>query len=118
MDSSNFNKIIMNRLITYNKKFTNKELENILIELRNIDLKIKSTSINHKLLFSYFFQIYVKVFMYNFKKTDEELIVQFQQGNIGAFNELVQRYKDKLLNYVYYYFNDLDTAEDIVQIRF
>ena len=56
--------------------------------------------------------------MYNFKKTDEELIVQFQQGNIGAFNELVQRYKDKLLNYVYYYFNDLDTAEDIVQDTF
>ena len=56
--------------------------------------------------------------MYNFKKTDEELIFQFQQGNIGAFNELVQRYKDKLLNYVYYYFNDLDTAEDIVQDTF
>ena len=55
VDSSNFNKIIMNRLITYNKKFTNKELENILIELRNIDLKIKSTSINHKLLFQLFF---------------------------------------------------------------
>ena len=56
--------------------------------------------------------------MYNFKKTDEELIIQFQQGNTGAFNELVQRYKDKLLNYVYYYFNDLDTAEDIVQDTF
>ena len=56
--------------------------------------------------------------MYNFKKSDEELIFQFQQGNIGAFNELVRRYKDKLLNYVYYYFNDLDTAEDIVQDTF
>ena len=55
VDSSNFNKIIMNRLNTYNKKFTDKELENILIELRNIDLKIKSTSINHKLLFQLFF---------------------------------------------------------------
>ena len=56
--------------------------------------------------------------MYNFKKTDEELIFQFQEGNIEAFNELVRRYKDKLLNYVYYYFNDLDTAEDIVQDTF
>ena len=55
VDSSNFNKIIMNRLNTYNKKFTDKELENILIELRNIDLKIKSTSINPKLLFQLFF---------------------------------------------------------------
>ncbi len=55
VDSSNFNKIIMNRLNIYNKKFTDKELENILIELRNIDLKIKSTSINHKLLFQLFF---------------------------------------------------------------
>ena len=56
--------------------------------------------------------------MYNFKKTDEELIFQFQEGNVEAFNELVRRYKDKLLNYVYYYFNDLDTAEDIVQDTF
>tara|TARA_Y100001978_G_scaffold59663_2_gene53808 strand:+ start:405 stop:1193 length:789 start_codon:yes stop_codon:yes gene_type:complete len=54
-DNLNFNKIIMKRLNIYNKKFTEKELENIQIELRNIDLKIKSTSIDHKLLFQIFF---------------------------------------------------------------
>ena len=42
--------------------------------------------------------------MLNYEQTDEELIKQFQGGNIRAFNELVNRYKDRLLNYVYHFF--------------
>ena len=42
--------------------------------------------------------------MLNYEHTDEELISQFQGGNIKAFNELVNRYKDRLLNYVYHFF--------------
>ena len=56
--------------------------------------------------------------MLNYEQTDEELIKQFQGGNIRAFNELVNRYKDRLLNYVYHFFNDIDRAEDIVQDTF
>ena len=56
--------------------------------------------------------------MLNYEHTDEELISQFQDGNIKAFNELVNRYKDRLLNYVYHFFNDIDLAEDIVQDTF
>ena len=56
--------------------------------------------------------------MLNYEQTDEELISQFQNGNINAFNELVNRYKDKLLNFVFYFFNDIDLSEDIVQDTF
>ena len=56
--------------------------------------------------------------MLNYDHTDEELIKQFQSGNVRAYNELVNRYKDKLLNYVYHFFNDIDRSEDIVQDTF
>lgn len=56
--------------------------------------------------------------MLNYEQTDEQLISQFQNGNVKAFNELVNRYKDRLLNYVYHFFNDIDLAEDIVQDTF
>ena len=56
--------------------------------------------------------------MLNYKHTDEELIKQFQDGNIRAYNELVNRYKDRLLNFVYHFFNDIDRSEDIVQDTF
>ena len=56
--------------------------------------------------------------MLNYEQTDEQLISQFQDGNVKAFNELVNRYKDRLLNYVYHFFNDIDLAEDIVQDTF
>ena len=46
-----FNKIILNRLGTYLNKFTNDELDNIILELRNIDIKIKTTSIKERLFF-------------------------------------------------------------------
>ena len=46
-----FNKIIMNRLGTYMNKFTIDELDNILLELRNIDIKLKTTSIKERLFF-------------------------------------------------------------------
>ena len=31
-----------------------------------------------------------------FKLTDEKLIARFQDGDINAYNELVDRYKDRL----------------------
>jgi len=51
----------------------------------------------------------------NFSYKDEELILQFQQGNENAFVELVDRYKNKLINFTFNYLGDRDLAEDIVQ---
>ena len=50
-----------------------------------------------------------------FKLTDEKLIARFQDGDVNAYNELVNRYKDKLLNFVFRYFNNREQAEDVVQ---
>ncbi|NQV16720.1 sigma-70 family RNA polymerase sigma factor [bacterium] len=51
-------------------------------------------------------------------KTDEELIAEFQAGNENAFVELVDRYKDRLINFVYRFLNDMTDAEDLVQETF
>jgi RNA polymerase sigma-70 factor (ECF subfamily) len=50
-----------------------------------------------------------------FKYSDEKLILRFQEGDINAYNELVKRYKDRLLNFVLRYFNNVKQAEDVVQ---
>ena len=47
--------------------------------------------------------------------TDEELISRFQNGDERAYVELVYRYKDKLLNFVFQFLGDLEQAEDVVQ---
>lgn len=49
------------------------------------------------------------------KLTDEELIFSFQQGSTDAYNEIVHRYKDKLVNFVYRYTGNYDDCEDIAQ---
>ena len=51
-----------------------------------------------------------------FKYSDEKLILRFQEGDINAYNELVKRYKDRLLNFVLRYFNNVEQAEDVVQL--
>lgn len=51
-------------------------------------------------------------------ETDEQLIFRFQQGDIDAFEELVRRYKDQLLNYVFRFVGNRSDAEDIVQETF
>ncbi|HQU72574.1 MAG TPA: sigma-70 family RNA polymerase sigma factor [Calditrichia bacterium] len=52
------------------------------------------------------------------KVTDEQLIAQFQRGDLQAFDVLVQRYKDQLLNYVFRFVGNRVDAEDIVQETF
>ena len=52
------------------------------------------------------------------KVTDEVLIARFQQGDVQAFDVLVRRYKDQLLNYVYRFVGSRVDAEDIVQETF
>ena len=50
--------------------------------------------------------------------TDEQLILSFQGGDINSFNEIVHRYKDKLLNYVNGYMHDIAVSENLVQDTF
>ena len=47
--------------------------------------------------------------------TDEQLIKQFQEGDRQSYNELVFRYKDKILNFLYRFVYDMDLAEDLAQ---
>jgi RNA polymerase sigma-70 factor (ECF subfamily) len=49
---------------------------------------------------------------------DEELVTVFKSGKVEAFNELVGRFKDPLVNYVYRYLGDFDEADDVVQDTF
>jgi len=50
-----------------------------------------------------------------FRFTDEELILRFQKGDEQSYVELVNRYRDRLINYIYRFVNDIESAEDIVQ---
>ena len=47
--------------------------------------------------------------------TDEELIKRFQAGDELAYINLVDRYKDKLMNFIFPYFGEIEQTEDIVQ---
>ena len=53
--------------------------------------------------------------MSKYELTDEQLIKKFQDGDVGAYNQIVYRYKDRLLNFIYRFLNDLDRSEDLVQ---
>lgn len=50
--------------------------------------------------------------------SDEELIFRFQRDDYTAFKELVNRYKDKLVNFLFRYTGDRDDAEDYAQDTF
>ena len=53
--------------------------------------------------------------MSDYELSDEVLIKKFQNGDISAYNQLVYRYKDRLLNFIYRFLNDIDRSEDLVQ---
>ena len=50
-----------------------------------------------------------------FVYTDEQLIARFQSGDERAYIELVNRFRDRLINFVYPFLGDLEQAEDVVQ---
>lgn len=52
------------------------------------------------------------------QNTDEQLIALFQQGNNGAFDLIVKRFKDSLTNYTFRYLGDYDECDDVVQETF
>lgn len=49
---------------------------------------------------------------------DKDLLLDLVNGDTEAFNILVDRYKNRLLNFVYRFVKDYDVAEDIVQETF
>ncbi len=50
--------------------------------------------------------------------TDEELISRFQQGDVYAFEQIVYRYKEPLVNFIYHFVGNRIDAEDVVQETF
>lgn len=54
----------------------------------------------------------------NSKPTDEELIARFQEGNMYAYDQIVHRYQDQLVNFVYMFLGDRSDSEDVVQETF
>lgn len=49
---------------------------------------------------------------------DKDLLLDLVNGDMEAFNIIVDRYKNRLLNFVYRFVKDYDVAEDIVQETF
>lgn len=50
--------------------------------------------------------------------TDEELIARFQKGDEKAYAELVHRYRDRIMTFVFRFVGDMDQAEDLAQDTF
>jgi RNA polymerase sigma-70 factor, ECF subfamily len=50
--------------------------------------------------------------------TDEELMLRFQKEDMMAFDLLVSRYKDPLMNFIYRFIGNTDDAADILQETF
>jgi RNA polymerase sigma-70 factor, ECF subfamily len=50
--------------------------------------------------------------------TDEELIKRFQEGDVYAYDLIVNRYKDQLLNFAFRFLGNMEEAEDVVQETF
>ncbi|MEK7729237.1 MAG: sigma-70 family RNA polymerase sigma factor [candidate division KSB1 bacterium] len=50
--------------------------------------------------------------------SDEDLIERFQQGDASAYDQIVRRYKDQLLNFVFRFLAISEEAEDVVQETF
>src|SRR5699024_466409 len=50
--------------------------------------------------------------------SDEDLMELFQEGNEAAFNTLVERFQDRLHNFLYRYTHNHQDCEDLVQETF
>jgi RNA polymerase sigma-70 factor (ECF subfamily) len=50
--------------------------------------------------------------------SDEELMAQFQEGTVEAYDILVERYKDQITNYIYRFVGEWQECEDLLQETF
>ena len=56
--------------------------------------------------------------MTNNRITDEMLIKEFQNGDRNSYTQLVNRYRDKIISFLYRYMHDMDSAQDLAQETF
>ena len=49
---------------------------------------------------------------------DEQLMKMFQEGDEHAYNQLVTKYKDRILNYIINFVGDYESAQDLAQDTF
>jgi len=106
---------VRKRLPSHAKKFSKKEIENTLAILGDIDRSIKHQVKTMNPYSQDFSSTPSMIMDSQIKYTDEELIARFQEGDEQAYTELVNRYRDRLMSFVYRFINDLEKAEDIVQ---
>ncbi len=52
------------------------------------------------------------------KMKDEELMAGLSDGDMSCFTGIVERYRDRLINFLFRFVGDRETAEDIVQETF
>lgn len=52
------------------------------------------------------------------KMTDEQLVVNYSNGNNSAFDILLERHKQNVFNYIFFIVKDRDLADDIFQDTF
>ena len=52
------------------------------------------------------------------RASDEELMIRCRNGDMSAFELLVSRYKDAMLNFIYRSIGDYHRAEDLSQETF
>ena len=64
---------------------------------------------------SVFYTVQLDNLQNRFIYSDEQLMSLFQGGDENAYIELVNRYKDKLINFIFNYLGDLESSEDVVQ---
>ena len=50
--------------------------------------------------------------------SDEDLMLECRKGDMSAFELLVRRYQEALVNYIFYNINDFHRAEDLAQETF
>ena len=55
--------------------------------------------------------------MVDWNDPDVALMLRVKRGDLSAYEELVEKFKQPVMNLVYRLINDLDEAEDIAQKR-
>ena len=49
---------------------------------------------------------------------DEDLILRFQNGDRSAYTQLVNKYRDRIINFIFRFVGDMDAAQDLAQDTF
>jgi len=101
------------------KRYNDVEIKFILKLLLDADVQLKTSYQKPKIVLELLvLQIMKKKQKELGSLTDEDLIFMFQEGEMLAFEEIVKRYKDSLMNFIFRFLGDVSESEDIVQETF